>query len=233
MKLILIIIILGSWFHSIHFTYCLTSTSNVDSVSTVANKPETKVTNVINNNDSDANYTNNDNTPKDSLKDKIIVGVIIGLIMLIIGNITGYLVTMATNKKIVKMSDIVNRSNHIKQIFINDYVAVENTGKNDRITVGDIVIHNIKKTETLIQQFLFYVSDTKREQIRKHYQEYINPYIIDSRAYAILHIIHIESKKIDEEGKPKPSKYSKNIVPNEKQRSLKYLEILIDDFSKV
>jgi hypothetical protein len=199
----------------------------------VANKPETKVTNVINNNDSDANYTNNDNTPKDSLKDKIIVGVIIGLIMLIIGNITGYLVTMATNKKIVKMSDIVNRSNHIKQIFINDYVAVENTGKNDRITVGDIVIHNIKKTETLIQQFLFYVSDTKREQIRKHYQEYINPYIIDSRAYAILHIIHIESKKIDEEGKPKPSKYSKNIVPNEKQRSLKYLEILIDDFSKV
>ena len=175
---------------------------------------------------------NSSNDTGNNLRHKIISR-IIDVLLLITGLLIGSFVTFFSNKRTIKMSDIINRSNQIKEIFVNDLVVIKNIDPKDIIEIGDIIVDNINKTKILIQQFLFYVSDSKREEISKHYQEYVNPYIMDSRAYDLLHFIHTQSKKIDEDGDPKPSKYSKTKIPNEKERSLKYLKILIEDFSNV
>jgi hypothetical protein len=152
--------------------------------------------------------------------------------LLLLGLLVGYLFNFLLNKRTIRMTDIVNRSNVIKTFLVDAFVTIDNICENDKISVGDVVVHNIQNTETLIQQFLFYIGKRKRNKITKHYQKYINPYFLDQRAYGILYVQYLDDKLRDK-GIKKPSRFGKTEIKNEKERAMKNLKILIKDFSHV
>lgn len=149
--------------------------------------------------------------------------------LLILGLLIGFFLNFFLNKKTIRMSDVIDRSNKIKTIFVYDFVQINNLDKNDNSAVGDIVVSNINNTETLIQQFLFYVSKSKAKKIERHYNEYKKPYETCHNAKVMLKGLRSISGKPND----KSFLYTNNKIPNAREIALKHLKVLIKDFERV
>ena len=161
-------------------------------------------------------------------KDNDIFKTLKDVFLVLLGLFVGYFLNYFLNKKIIRMSEVIKRSNDIKSVFVTDLVTIENINPDDGIEVGEIVVRNIINTDTLIQQFLFYVDNSKRKKIEKDYADYKNPYKADTISYMI------------KRNSPKPgdisvkiSKYEDKNFPDAKEKAIKHLKILIKDFERV
>ena len=174
------------------------------------------------------NYHKNE-SPEDSLKDKIIVGLIVGFITLIAGLFFGFFSNFLLYKKTLKIRDIVNRYNEIRSIFIYYCVQIKNLKPNQDIEAGDIVVESINKTDILIQKLILYIGDGKTKKIIRHYNEYKKPYETEHNVIVMLKGLRQLSGNPDD----KSFSYSNNKPPDARKIALKQLRILIKDFERV
>jgi hypothetical protein len=157
--------------------------------------------------------------------EEFMLDVLIAVVCIILGAIGSLLISRDT----IKFSRKYEIANTIRTIFIEDRERIISLDANEDIESGDIVVENINKTDILIRNIFYYISGSKAENIKRHYNEYKEPYKSSHNAIVMLKGLREIS------GKPnnKSFLYTNNKIPNAKEIAIKHLKKLIDDFKRI
>ncbi len=177
---------------------------------------------------STANPDNNNNNQynrltsfiPDSLKD---------ILILVIGLFVGFFITRKLNRDNFKFSDIAEKYNEIRNIFIEDLTQIKNLDLHENIKAGNIVVDNINKTDILIQKLFFYISKRRVKKILRHYDEYKKPYKNSANADIMLKGLN----ELYGDQSRKPTKYSNPKISNARELAIEHLTQLIRDLDRV
>lgn len=152
--------------------------------------------------------------------------VLIAVGCLILGAIGSFLVSKYT----IMYNRKFEEANIIRDIFIEDRERIIMLDANNDIEAGDIVLENIIKTDRLIRNILYSISNSKKAgKIKEHYSEYKKPYETKHNAKVMLKGLRELSGRPDN----KSFLYTNYKIPNAREIALNQLKILIKDFSHV
>lgn len=156
----------------------------------------------------------------DSLKD---------ISILVIGLFVGFFITRKLNRDNFKFSDIAEKYNEIRIIFIEDLTQIKNLELHENVKAGNIVVDNINKTDILIQKLFFYIRKRKTKKIAKHYNEYKKPYKNSANADIMLKGLN----DLYGDNNRKPPKYFNPKISNARELAIEHLTKLIRDLDRV